>query len=61
MHAQLAQKGVNFKMRILTIIALAAMTFGIVSCARHEPPPPPPSDGKMIPSHEHHHARTHRL
>ena len=38
-------------MRILSIIALVAMTFGFVSCAKHNPPPPP-SDGKTM--HHHH-------
>jgi hypothetical protein len=32
-------------MRIIAIIAFAAMTFGFVSCAKHNPPPPPPSGG----------------
>ncbi len=37
-------------MRILAMLAFAAMTFGFVSCAKHTPPPPPP-DGKTV----HHH------
>lgn len=37
-------------MRILSIIALVAMTFGFVSCAKN-PPPAPQSDGKAV----HHH------
>ncbi|MEO6788079.1 MAG: hypothetical protein ABI318_18290 [Chthoniobacteraceae bacterium] len=42
-------------MRILSIIALAAMTFGFVSCAKHNPPPAPSSyDGKTV--HHHHHS-----
>jgi hypothetical protein len=44
-------------MRILSIIALAAMTFGIVSCAKHNPPPPPPSDGKTVHHHHRHHGK----
>jgi len=37
-------------MRILTIIALAAMTFGFVSCAK-KTPPPAPADGKTMHGH----------
>jgi hypothetical protein len=37
-------------MRILTIIALAAMTFGFVSCA-HKPAPAPSGDGKTMHGH----------
>ena len=39
-------------MRILTIIALAAMSFGFASCHKQSPPPPPPADGKTV--HHHH-------
>lgn len=39
-------------MRILSIIALAAMTFGFVSCAKHEAPAPAPAyDGKTVVHH----------
>ena len=42
-------------MRILSIIALAAMTFGFVSCAKHNPPPAPAYDGKTVHHHHGHH------
>ena len=32
-------------MRILSIIALAVMALGFVSCAKHTTPPPAPSSG----------------
>ena len=40
-------------MRILSIIALAAMTFGFASCAKKQTPPPSGGgDGKTM--HHHH-------
>ena len=33
-------------MRILALIAFAAMTFGFASCAKNEPAPTPAPDGK---------------
>jgi len=40
-------------MRILSILALAAMTFASASCAKHEAPAPAPAyDGKTM--HHHH-------
>ena len=42
-------------MRILAIIALAAMTFGFASCAHKDPTPPAPSgDGGKTTHHVHH-------
>ena len=43
-------------MRILAIIALAAMTFGFASCAKDKPAPAPAGnyDGKTV-HHGHHH------
>lgn len=39
-------------MRILAIIALAAVTFGFASCAKDKPAAPAaPSDGKAVHSH----------
>ena len=38
-------------MRILTIIALAAMTFGFASCAKKTPPSAPMHDGKTMHGH----------
>ena len=39
-------------MRILAIIALAAMTFGFASCAKDKPAPAPSGDGKTV-HHSH--------
>ena len=39
-------------MRILSIIALAAMTFGFASCAKKSAPAPSTGDGKTM--HHHH-------
>ena len=42
-------------MRILSIIALAAMTFGFASCAKKPAPQPPTGGGKEVVGHHHHH------
>ena len=39
-------------MRILAIIALAAMTFGFASCAKDKPVTPSTGDGKSV-HHSH--------
>ncbi len=42
-------------MRILSIIALAAMTFGFASCAHKPAPAPQTGGGKEVVGHHHHH------
>ena len=47
----LHRRGGHYTMRTLTIIAIAAMSFGFASCAK-KTPPPAPVDGKTV--HHHH-------
>ena len=41
-------------MRILTIIALAAISFGFAACHPKPAPQPPTGGGKTVVGHHHH-------
>ena len=47
-------------MRILAIIALAAMTFGFASCAKDKPTAAPSGDGDGKTTHHVHHSHGYK-